>query len=1092
MTGVSSQITLTESGGGVKRPGETVQLTCAVSGVSLSNTGMDWVRQPPGKGLEWTGGVDYDGNLYYNSGLKNRLTISRDTSKGQVFLQVRDLKPEDSAVYYCAGDTSSAHIQRTGFRTGALYYNSGLKNQLTISRDTSKGQVFLQVRDLKPEDSAMYYRARDTKTGFNKPSLTTKPMIPIWAHAWTLLPSHPSSEQPGVSSQITLTESGGGVKRPGDTVQLTCVVSGFSLTSWSMHWVRQPPGKGLEWAGAVWNNGALYYNSALKNRLTISRDTSKGQVFLQVRDLKPEDSAMYYCARDTVRKCCSEDVQKHSFPQIPGMSHSALCFQQLNKLLHATFGGTRIRHNWTLRVVPEVWTLPKSDQVMALRLLIGFLMLFPPCVSSQITLTESGGGVKRPGETVQLTCTVSGVSLSNTDMDWVRQPPGKGLEWAGAVWSNGALYYNSALKNRLTISRDTSKGQVFLQVRDLKPEDSAVYYCASDTITLTESGGEVRRPGGALQLTGGLARRLTISRGTSKNQVFLQVRDLKPEDSTVYYCARVAQIEESTCFRDSPLQHPFPPILLCSTAAGQMERADLPLVLPACKTSGSSPASKVGFVSSLQTTILKDEDTVPIPCQAKAREGGKAGLLIGPSCHRSPAASILVVALVVHASLHRSDLAVETTNVRGNDGKQMVPPEAGVSSQITLTESGGGVKRPGETIQLTCAVSGFSLTSINMRWVRQPPGKGLEWAGVVWYDGDLNYNSALKNRLTISRDTSKGQVFLQVRDLTPEDSGLYYCARDTVRKRCSGDVQKHFCPQIPGMSEVVAVLNWCLAEVMGWVRANKLKLNPDKMEVQLVGGSGLGMGDLGLVVNGVALPLRDRVHSLGMLLDSELSLEAQVTAVATSAFLQLRLIHQLCPFLENDYMAKVTHALLHWLPIGVRAQFKVLVMTYKALNVMGPGYLKERLRPYMPSHPLISATDALLREPSVNDIRRRVLGSLEGRSDQGTEAADMSPDDPCNNSNIDDYDKTTCSPGLISYFGIDWVRQPPGKGLEWTAVVGYNGALYYNSGLKNRLTISRDTSKGQVFLQVRDLKPEDSAMYYCTGHTLSKCSSEDI
>ncbi|KAF7234746.1 Cytochrome P450 2D16 [Varanus komodoensis] len=61
---------------------------------------------------------------------------------------------------------------------------------------------------------------------------------------------------------------------------------------------------------------------------------------------------------------------------------------------------------------------------------------------------------------------------------------------------------------------------------------------------------------------------------------------------------------------------------------------------------------------------------------------------------------------------------------------------------------------------------------------------------------------------------------------------------------------------------------------------------------------------------------------------------------------------------------------LHWLPIEVRAQFKVLVMTYKALNGLGPGYLKERLRPYMPDRPLRLAGEALLREPSVKEIRR--------------------------------------------------------------------------------------------------------------------------
>ncbi|KAF7243143.1 Cullin-3 [Varanus komodoensis] len=209
---------------------------------------------------------------------------------------------------------------------------------------------------------------------------------------------------------------------------------------------------------------------------------------------------------------------------------------------------------------------------------------------------------------------------------------------------------------------------------------------------------------------------------------------------------------------------------------------------------------------------------------------------------------------------------------------------------------------------------------------------------------------------------------------------------------------------------------------MGWMRANKLKFNPDKMEVLLVGGSGFGEGGLNLVLNGVALPPRDKVRSLGVLLDLELSLEAQVTTVARSAFLQLWLIHQLRPYLEYNCLATVTHALvtsrldfcnalyvglplktirilqlvqnraarlltgtgryvhmtpvlrqLHWLPIEVRAQFKVLVMTYKALNGLGPGYLKERLHPYMPARPLRSVGEALLREPSVKEIRRMTM-----------------------------------------------------------------------------------------------------------------------
>ena len=36
---------------------------------------------------------------------------------------------------------------------------------------------------------------------------------------------------------------------------------------------------------------------------------------------------------------------------------------------------------------------------------------------------------------------------------------------------------------------------------------------------------------------------------------------------------------------------------------------------------------------------------------------------------------------------------------------------------------------------------------------------------------------------------------------------------------------------------------------------------------------------------------------------------------------------------------------LHWLPVRFQAQFKVLVLTFKALNGLGPVYLNERLHP---------------------------------------------------------------------------------------------------------------------------------------------------
>ena len=60
---------------------------------------------------------------------------------------------------------------------------------------------------------------------------------------------------------------------------------------------------------------------------------------------------------------------------------------------------------------------------------------------------------------------------------------------------------------------------------------------------------------------------------------------------------------------------------------------------------------------------------------------------------------------------------------------------------------------------------------------------------------------------------------------------------------------------------------------------------------------------------------------------------------------------------------------LHWLPVAVRAQFKVLVLTYKALNGLGPGYLKDRLLPYEPAWQLSSSQGTLLKDPSLKEVR---------------------------------------------------------------------------------------------------------------------------
>ncbi|CAJ0924111.1 unnamed protein product [Ranitomeya imitator] len=78
----------------------------------------------------------------------------------------------------------------------------------------------------------------------------------------------------------------------------------------------------------------------------------------------------------------------------------------------------------------------------------------------------------------------------------------------------------------------------------------------------------------------------------------------------------------------------------------------------------------------------------------------------------------------------------------------------------------------------------FTATEINLyiikyTGVKQAPGKGLEWIGIIWTDGSTRYADSLKSRTTITKDNAKKQAYLQMNNMEAADTGEYYCARHT-------------------------------------------------------------------------------------------------------------------------------------------------------------------------------------------------------------------------------------------------------------------------------------------------------------------------
>uniref|UniRef100_A0A8D0CS33 Reverse transcriptase domain-containing protein n=3 Tax=Sander lucioperca TaxID=283035 RepID=A0A8D0CS33_SANLU len=244
--------------------------------------------------------------------------------------------------------------------------------------------------------------------------------------------------------------------------------------------------------------------------------------------------------------------------------------------------------------------------------------------------------------------------------------------------------------------------------------------------------------------------------------------------------------------------------------------------------------------------------------------------------------------------------------------------------------------------------------------------------------------------------------------------------KHSINFHCYADDTQLYLSIKPDESGQLAKLQACIKDIKSWMTHNFLMLNSNKTEVIVLGPKHhrTSLSKYIATLDGIALASSTTVRNLGVIFDQDLSFNAHLKQTSRTAFFHLRNIAKIRNILSQNDAEKLVHAFvtsrldycnsllsgcsnkslktlqliqnaaarvltrtnkrdhispvlasLHWLPVKSRIEFKILLLTYKALNGQAPSYIEELLVPYCPTRALRSQNSELLVVPRVSKSR---------------------------------------------------------------------------------------------------------------------------
>jgi hypothetical protein len=220
-------------------------------------------------------------------------------------------------------------------------------------------------------------------------------------------------------------------------------------------------------------------------------------------------------------------------------------------------------------------------------------------------------------------------------------------------------------------------------------------------------------------------------------------------------------------------------------------------------------------------------------------------------------------------------------------------------------------------------------------------------------------------------------------------------------------------------NDTAAAIAMCFADIKIWMNSNFLRLNEDKTDFIVFTSKNRSrpQQQFQLQLGSTLLQPSEHVRNLGIVQDNALTMERQINSVTKSGYYHLRRIAKIrksipketckalvqatvisrldycngiyigLPRTLTDRLQRVQNAAarvisgarrnahitpvlkdLHQLPIVHRVQYKVLLLTFKAMRGCSPGYMEEMVVPYQPGtigRRLRSSSQTLLQVPRV-------------------------------------------------------------------------------------------------------------------------------